>query len=447
MTVDVSTLATSGNGTSSSPWAGWEPALNKYGTGNAVYFTAGYYSQTVTINVPNGWEIYGDGMLASIIQSNVPGNPGDAFFHVGEQNLPTATQNFMHDFQVYYTGSGTTAAGYRDRGGCYVSLHRVDFEAFPYGVIFDQSEVCTIFECVFDAASPQAHLWLVCGADEWPGADPIFTNSIIVQNSQFNADDGYLVLDDGGAIHHFTGNNFNGGTNAMRIANVGVLTIDNNDFEVQSSTCIVFTGETLSGNFYRVNAAFQIFCNSFSQTKNGGNPVIDLQAAMNGEITSNWFVSLQETTIPATCFVNFPTAAGSPVANITVANNYKEIQGQYPTPSPFILGGAPVLAVNNIEQLGMSYVTTAITITNAAIVITPLSMEGIGIGTPILAFSYDGSNGEVVSASAVTSTTFTATFTLTKSIASPQCWYFYVVGAGASIGAAMRRRAVLPIGP
>src|SRR5215813_11128912 len=67
-TVDVSTLATGGTGTSGSPYTGWD-ALANWTNQRDYYFPQAYYQASQTITLALGSRVRGAGRKMSIIQT------------------------------------------------------------------------------------------------------------------------------------------------------------------------------------------------------------------------------------------------------------------------------------------------------------------------------------------------------------------------------------------
>lgn len=85
-------------------------------------------------------------------------------------------------------------------------------------------------------------------------------------------------------------------------------------------------------------------------------------------------------------------------------------------PAMVDVGDATNVQLNDIAQTANTKSTAGGAIIGAN-VITPDSMYGIINGTYLYCINLDGTNGEIVQASSVTSTTFVATFASTKSTA------------------------------
>lgn len=68
----VSRLATGGDGSSGSPWTGWEAPMAALPAEARIRFHAGHYTMTTPVIMKQGWHIYGDGQNNSIV--TVTGN-------------------------------------------------------------------------------------------------------------------------------------------------------------------------------------------------------------------------------------------------------------------------------------------------------------------------------------------------------------------------------------
>src|SRR5262249_58558656 len=67
-TVDVSTLATGGTGTSGSPYTGWDAPAN-WTNQRDYYFPQAYYQASQTINLALGSRVRGAGRKMSVVQT------------------------------------------------------------------------------------------------------------------------------------------------------------------------------------------------------------------------------------------------------------------------------------------------------------------------------------------------------------------------------------------
>jgi hypothetical protein len=146
-------------------------------------------------------------------------------------------------------GSNVAGGAYVDLAGTFLALTRIKTEGFGYAVIFDQSELADVDQCILQSANT-ALVWLVNGPDHTPGADYFYTNRISFTRNQF--DQGVtikpIVQDDGGYLHSFHDNNYNGGTFQFRAAGVSGLTIATSEWEGNSANpCIILTSTTVAG--------------------------------------------------------------------------------------------------------------------------------------------------------------------------------------------------------
>jgi hypothetical protein len=157
----------------------------------------------------------------------------------------------VRDLFLKCTNSSNVAGGaYVDLAGTFLALTRVKTEGFGYAIIFDQSELADVDQCILQSANT-ALVWLVNGPDHTSGADYFYTNRISFIRNQF--DQGVtskpIVKDDGGYLHSFSDNNYNGGTYQFRAAGVSGLTIATSEWEGNSTNpCIMLTNTTATGS-------------------------------------------------------------------------------------------------------------------------------------------------------------------------------------------------------
>ena len=244
--IDVSTLATSGTGTSGSPWAGWESSLNAKPANTQMYFPAGYYTQSTRIDLKQGWVIRGDGKDASYVKSSMSGTAFRAPFSLATSNQ---THTAIRDLCIWNTNSSNNGSGYLDVAGGLVELVNVKIQGFRFGASFIQSEIVTVARCDFEFQT-EAGIWIVNNGDynttyadlDYSTAGSDITNFISVQGCQFNDANGVTqILDDGGYTHEFTNNNYNGGTMAIRMAGVVNGRVTTSEFEAQSGDIALLT--------------------------------------------------------------------------------------------------------------------------------------------------------------------------------------------------------------
>ena len=166
-----------GSGTTAAPWSGWEGAVNNLGEGVKIYFPAGIYSQTQSINVKRGWYIYGAGKEAAIIKCNIvipvtssivnnvkvyQADHKSAFKSSFPRKASTASNIVIRDLQLLdvtlepipfsddpNTTSTIRGAALEDVGGTYVHYSNLKINGFKFGIVFDETEISTIEKCDF----------------------------------------------------------------------------------------------------------------------------------------------------------------------------------------------------------------------------------------------------------------------------------------------------------
>jgi hypothetical protein len=252
--------ATTGNGSPSCPWAGWEatvntlPAggesmdsgVNDIGGGLEVYFPAGNYSMISGVSLKPGWTVRGAGAGATSITTS-PQLVSDAFRMALKLNSSNYADVRIEDLAIFNGGSRTDSVGIDIVGGSHVHIARVKVHSFAYDVILDQAEVADIFES--DLAGTVAGIWLVNGSDHTPGATSGFTNVVRIRDTHVVslAPEGYGILDDGGYSHTVDGCNLVGGGTLIRSACTVLETITNNYFEGAAFAEIATADTTLKG--------------------------------------------------------------------------------------------------------------------------------------------------------------------------------------------------------
>jgi hypothetical protein len=137
---------------------------------------------------------------------------------------------------------------FADTGSTDIKFRQCAFIGSDRGLILDQSELVDVIECDFEGvASQTSMIWIVDGADRNVGASAGFGNRISVQRCQLNGQTGtILIVDDGGGVHAFRDNNYNGGTNQIRAAGVSGLTISGGEFESAAGSNILLHSITLA---------------------------------------------------------------------------------------------------------------------------------------------------------------------------------------------------------
>ena len=371
--------------------------------GGRVYVPSGLYLVTAPLNIGANTYLYGDGWFASKFKVDHSGDFLKSTFPI---NSSSAANINVKDLGAYTTSGASTGGGYVDVGGTYINIENCFFQSFKWGVVLDQSELVVVDRCYLLSYS-RAGVWLVNGPDHTLGANTGFTNRITITNNQFNGTGNYCILDDGGATRLIAGNNFNQGGTQIRSAGAGSLSILNNEFEGTAGYPIYFAETTASGTYVGPVVGFHIQGNSIG----GGTISIYMDAAHGGDITGNvvYFYS--------TCAFDYDFGSNARVTNVNISGNYKALlNGSGRTVPPFFSDPshkAFLSSTGKVDQLGMTYCNQAPSA--GTVVSTPVCMEDITEGCLLRVMNADGTNVETVQASNVTGTTYTATYTSSKS--------------------------------
>lgn len=212
--------------------------------GGTLYIPRGIWSHgTTQLVMKNGVTLVGDGYLSTRLLYT--GSPDQM---VVQNPINASTVANIHVEGIYFKAMSLTAqrANFFDTGSSLLTLERCFFESNAIGLILDQSELVTVRECY--CAGVVAGAWLVNGTDRNPGASTDFTNRIKFDSCQFNGTGSYIgVIDDGGVAHSYVDNNFNAGTNYLRIAAVQGLVISGGEYELATGSGIHFRSTKWNG--------------------------------------------------------------------------------------------------------------------------------------------------------------------------------------------------------
>jgi hypothetical protein len=147
-------------------------------------------------------------------------------------------------------GSQNAGKGcFADTGSTDLKFRQCAFVGSDRGLILDQSELTDVIGCDFEAVTSQTSLiWIVSGPDRNLGASQGFSNRISIQQCQIDGNATTIgIVDDGGAVHNFADNNYNGCLNHIRAAGVGGLSIRGGEFEGAAGSCVNLYSTTLAG--------------------------------------------------------------------------------------------------------------------------------------------------------------------------------------------------------
>jgi hypothetical protein len=253
--------------------------------GGTVFIPAGTYKCTATLIMAKFVYIKGAGIRATTLLWNTT---GAGIKMTSPINTSTPVNTGVYDIHLLNTNVLNTDGGYVDVCGTYVYLERVRVGGFKYGIIFDQSELADINLCELQQQITGG-IWLVNGPDYTPGSASQFTNRISITRCQFNQPPtGYCIIDDGGYVHAFNANNFNGGLTHIRNAGQINVSITNSEFEGAASTSMVWTNTTLK-TASSVGQSVGILVENNLIIPVGGQFCIDMANGTPLNVTGNYF--------------------------------------------------------------------------------------------------------------------------------------------------------------
>jgi hypothetical protein len=328
---------------------------------------------------------------------------------IGEDRHSYAANIKLRDLYIKNTNGANTGAAFADVGGSYITVEHCYMSGFKYGVLLDQSEIVRIRDSYIEGQS-LANIWVVNGSDHTAGALPMFTNQIVIDGNQLNQTNSsstYNIIDDGGANHTISNNNFQSGIYGIRAAGVHNLNITGaNEMEGHTLGDITFYNTSLAGT-------------TVGNSKN--------VAIRDGDIISpagaNIYVDFVDGLIIENCkfgqvlsdnaAINFKNSGSNVASGVVLKGNQKLVDGQYRFGGPFLTGfSGPTGRVDVSKQGAVTYVVSAVS--TGAQTVTPKSMEFIYMGSTLSIANEDGTNQEFIVVTSTTSTTFTATFVSTK---------------------------------
>ena len=215
-----------------------------------------------------------------------------------------------------------------------------------------------------------------------------------------------LIFNQGGGGHWFENNNYNGGGNGIIAYAAKSLSIIGGAFESQGGYSIVADLGTPTGSGVFTPCEEVIISGCGIASLAGTEPVgVLLGSVRGGQITNNNFSGFSDAAIQL--------STGNRPTGVKIDRNFFLV-GTAAQPPMVDVGDATNVQLNDITQTANTKSTAGGAIIGANN-ITPDSMYGIANGTYLYCINLDGTNGEIVQAGSVTSTTFTATFASTKS--------------------------------
>lgn len=413
-TIDVRNFGAVGNGVADDT-AALQSALNA-GPRRIVYIPPGNYRTTAPLTLPSNTTVRGAGLQASVISVAHNGNGLVSSYPVNTNN---AAYVALADFAVIcQNGTTTVGFGLYQLAGTYVYVDRLLVRNFTAQIAFDQTEIATIKECVFELLASQCRhcIWLINGPSVTAGSAMGLTNRISIKDCQFNsavaASGAALIRDDGGLAHSIENCNFNGADYGLIACGVEALRFVGNEVEAQSQTGLLFGSTNFDGAYVGACAAMTVSGNVFVHA---APACISVGTAQGGEITDNVFHGY------STVAINLLTDA---IVQLVVESNAKAVRQLNAAVGPFVgpASGAPSrLAAQVLRQRTQTFATSG-AITPGARTITPATMgvvntpEAIIVGSRLLCHNQDsGANPEYVIVTAVAASTFTATFATAKS--------------------------------
>jgi hypothetical protein len=236
-----------------------QAALNFAGSigGGVVFVPSGIYKVTSYLTIPINTTIQGTGRYSSTLRSAAAGGGGatageslrngSILYSVAPINSSTGVNINIKDIGLENTNALNNGAGYYDTGGTFITLSNVRVQGFKFGLAFDQSELVDLIYCCLEAQLV-AGLWIVNGPDLTPGVAPGFTNRFSMKSSHINQGlTQYGIADDGGGVHSYVDNNYNGCLTHIRASAVDALKISGGEFESAAGDNIRFEFTNLAG--------------------------------------------------------------------------------------------------------------------------------------------------------------------------------------------------------
>jgi len=303
--------------------------------GCTLYFPEGtYFTSTTTLVFKNKIKYCGAGKDGALTKGTIIYYTGtsDAIQINNPIDSSTATNITVEDMWVHCTTRTAGKAAIADVGSTFLSLHCVGVDGNDYGIILDQSELVVIDECAIEIsnASAVAGIWLVNGPDHTAGADPFFTNRITIEKCQFNGgSNGVAIADDGGLVHIYKNNNFNGCAKHIRASATRVLHISGNEFEGAATTSVEFAATQLDGTAASASTVAKID-NNFLASSDAISLITFAASSLIGlDIEANEFDSNNVGGSPTTGLSNVTTRSGrgntqqgTGTATVAVLGNY-----------------------------------------------------------------------------------------------------------------------------
>jgi hypothetical protein len=264
--------------------------------GGTVYFPAGAYHSTDTIENKPFVSWRGDGPNASAIVwplshtthgvRQASGLNGGSIVGLSVEGMGFANCNTAG---TTFNTASSAGGGWYDTGSHQVRWVSCNFGGWKYGVILDQSEEIDFYECNFN--NNKNGLWIVNGyeaelnntSEQTGPAAGGYSNRISVHSGGFSGTTNIAILDDGGEGRLYEGININSGVRAGRFSGVTNLRIGDCYVEGISQAPFLFAATTLSG----------VSAGGCSAVEFQGNLVSPVTGKSMIEISSIGFLTLQ----------------------------------------------------------------------------------------------------------------------------------------------------------
>lgn len=210
----------------------------------SLYFPEGVYAHTSTLVWKNGVRYFGPNV-------NVSNTKGAVLTYTGTNdanqiNNPINASTFasirIEGLTFVCSALAAGKALFYDTGSTYLYIEHCKFNfagAGSFGLVFHQTEVSTISECIFEAIGNIGLGALIRLADgpvlKHPSAIVGYTNRITITNNQINpalgGSQAIGIWDDGGLVHSIKDNNLNGGSIGIYLLRPYPVEVANNEIE------------------------------------------------------------------------------------------------------------------------------------------------------------------------------------------------------------------------
>lgn len=447
------------------------------GRGGKLYFPAGTYLISSSINIYPKTFIYGDGRETTVILS---AHLGDCFVTSSPINSSVDMTVVIKDIGMRNTNASNIGAGYNDVGGTFIHVENVKIVGFTYGVILDQSELVRINNCDFESQiAGGSSMWLVNGPDHSfttsllgtsTGSQIINPTSMALITACYNLNGAntYLYVENadysnGEVVHvtaitastftatfsttksnnfrigarpgftnqiDITGCQFNNGSSTKHIIDDGGGShyISGNNFNGASigiAASNVVSLSIINNEFEQANSYNLLLINKTGGS--GNNRLVGSCSAFSiidntfgGGTASIYLSNAESGEIKNNTFFQYSIAGisfdnPSHAIDVEISGNKIVTYGQGITNLPLFIPSQLSIAKQQgiINQKAQTYVVSALVSTGSQ-VITPAYMQLITEGNMLTCQNIDGTNIEQVVVTSVGASTFVATFASTK---------------------------------